>query len=221
MPLQNRVTPYGAIESTSARGLLTGNRGRLHDGEKRIVRPFKELRWIICLLQFKGRHAELMRPGFYTHLFFLDEATALAAGHRPCAECRRERFNDFRAHWAAANPDLAGCPRPLVGVIDAALHGERIAGGRRDGPHQRKVTYSASLADLPDGAMVVLPGDTVPQLVLGDTLLPWSFDGYGAPVARPVGAMVMVLTPRSTVAALAHGYTPELHPSSLQHREEG
>lgn len=213
MPHQNRVDPFGLIAASPARGTLTGNRGCLHDGRRRVVRTYQVQRWIICVLEFKGRRAELMRPGFYTHLFFLDEATALAAGHRPCAECRRGRFEDFRARWAAANPELAGGPRPLAGTIDAALHRERIAGGRA-AAEQRKVTYAAPLGELPDAALVVLPGGATPHLVLGDRLLPWSFAGYGEPLARPAGLSVTVLTPRSTVGALAHGYRPELHPSA-------
>jgi hypothetical protein len=215
MPLQNRVTPFGAIERHPSRGLLTGNRGCLHDVERRVVRDYQVRRWIICVLAFKGRRAELMRPGFYTHLFFLDEATALAAGHRPCAECQHERFLAFRQNWAAANPVLAGSPRPLATTIDEALHRERITGGRRPGSVSGKVTYTAALADLPDGAMVMLPGAMTAQLVLGGRLLRWSFDGYQEPVTCPVDATATVLTPRSIVAALAHGYQPLLHPSAL------
>jgi hypothetical protein len=215
MPLQNRVTPFGVIEHHPSRGLLTGNRGCLHDAERRIVRDYQVRRWIICVLAFKGRRAELMRPGFYTHLFFLDEAIALAAGHRPCAECQRERFLAFREHWAAANPTLAGSPRPLATTIDDALHHERITGGRRRGRLPRKITYTAALADLPDGTMVVLPDTPTAHLILGGQLLPWSFEGYDEPVTRPADATVMVLTPRSTVGALAHGYQPLLHPSAL------
>jgi hypothetical protein len=211
MPHQNRVSPHGTIERDPARGMFTGNRGCLHDERQRIVRAFQVRRWIICVTAFKGRKVPLMRPGHYTHLFFLDEATALAAGHRPCAECQRERFNAFRAHWAAASPELAGGPRPLVDTIDAALHRERV---ERAAAGLRKVTYSAPLGDLPDGAMVVLPGETAPCLVLGGRLLPWSFAGYGAPVERQAAALATVLTPRSTIAAIAHGYQPELHASA-------
>src|SRR6266513_3430279 len=114
MPLQNRVTPFGELVVTRARGTLMGNRGSLHDTERRIRRPFAVKRWIICVLEFKNRHRTVMTPGQYTELFFLDEATALAAGHRPCAECQRARFTIFRAHWAAANPALAGSSAPAV-----------------------------------------------------------------------------------------------------------
>jgi hypothetical protein len=215
MALQNRVSPFGAIERHPSRGLLTGNRGCLHDEQGRIVRDYQVQRWIICVLAFKGRQAELMRPGFYTHLFFLDEATALAAGHRPCAECQRERFLAFREHWAAANPTLAGSPRPLATTIDNALHQERIAGGRQRATLPRKVTYTAALSGLPDGAMVRPPDAMTAHLVLGGHLRPWSFAGYKEPVTRPADATVMVLTPRSIVAALVHGYQPLLHPSAF------
>ena len=122
MPLQNRVNPFGMIVADVARGTLMGNRGCLHDDGDRPLRQYQSRRWIICVLDFKGRKRTPMPPGQYTSLFFLDEATALAAGHRPCAECQRERFTYFRQHWAAANPGLAGSLMPSVETIDAALH---------------------------------------------------------------------------------------------------
>lgn len=211
MPYQNRVSPAGALLCNPARGMFTGNRGCLHNAQQQIVRPYQSRRWIICLTAFKGRRVELMRPGFYTHLFFLDEATALAAGHRPCAECRREAYLAFRAAWAAANPGLTGGTAPSADALDAALHHERIT---RDAGGVRQVTYHERLSALPDGAIVTLPGDATPHLALGTALLPWSFAGYGTARSRPDHLDVAVLTPRSTVAALAHGYTPELHPSA-------
>src|SRR5262245_5003529 len=127
MPRQNRVTPFSTLIATPARGTLYGNRGCLHNEHGQIVRPFQGERWIHCLLEFKGRHrSPLMRPGCYTELFFLDEATALSAGHRPCAECQRDRFNLFRDYWAKANPRAAG-PRPSAVELDAFLHRERTA----------------------------------------------------------------------------------------------
>ena len=108
MPLQNRVTPFGELIATPARGTLMGNRGCLHDAQQRIRRTFAVKRWIICVLEFKGRHRQVMAPGQYTELFFLDEATALAAGHRPCAECQRARYDLFRAHWAGRGRTLPG-----------------------------------------------------------------------------------------------------------------
>jgi hypothetical protein len=212
MPLQNRVTPFGTIVATPAHDTLMGNRGCLHDNGDHPLRQYQSRRWIICVLDFKGRKRVPMPPGQYTSLFFLDEATALAAGHRPCAECQRERFNLFRLHWAAANPELVDGPLPCVDVIDTALHRERIS----DHYFQRdkvKLAYREPLDTLPDGAFVVLEGSDAPHLVLGDALFPWSFEGYGQPIARPT-TTVQVLTPRSTVRAIAHGYVPDVHPTA-------
>jgi hypothetical protein len=212
MPRQNRVNPFGTIVATPERGTLMGNRGCLHDDGDHLLRQYQVRRWIICVLDFKGRRRIPMPPGHYTSLFFLDEATALAAGHRPCAECQRARFNDFRHHWAAANPDLAGGPAPSVDTIDTALHRERIS----DHFYQRdkmKVTYTGELDQVPDGTFVVLETNDVPHLVLSEALYRWSFEGYGQPVMRP-RTTVQVLTPRSTVRALAHGYQPTIHPSA-------
>jgi hypothetical protein len=213
MPLQNRVSPFGEIVATTARGTLMGNRGCLHDQQDYPLRQYLGRRWIICVLDFKGRTRKPMPPGYYTSLFFLDEATALAAGHRPCAECQRERFTTFRAQWAAANPELAGSSAPLVEMIDAALHRERISDQR----YQRdkiKLTYAEQLDRLPDGVFVMLAPQGAPYLVRGNQLVPWSFAGYGQPIARP-NAAVQVLTPRSTVRAIGHGYAPSIHPSAL------
>jgi hypothetical protein len=213
MPLQNRVNPFGGIVADQARGTLMGNRGCLHDTGARPLRQYASRRWIICVLDFKGRRRVPMPPGQYTSLFFLDEATALAAGHRPCAECRRERFTAFRAHWAAANLTLAGSPMPLVDTIDRALHGERISGHFRQ-RDKIKPAHTARLRDLPDGVMVVTESSATPYLVRGDWLFPWSFAGYAVPLARP-DTTVQVLTPPSMVRAIAHGYAPEVHPSAL------
>src|SRR5512135_2262570 len=135
MPLQNRVTPFGDIIATPSRGLLMGNRGCLLDDKGQMCRSHQGKRWIACALEFKGRRLELMKPGHNTQLFFLDEATALAAGHRPCVECRRSDYLRFREHWTAANFFLAGGPNPSVETIDAALHRERI------GRDRNKVVY--------------------------------------------------------------------------------
>src|SRR5574341_421301 len=146
MPRQNRVTPFGEIIITPARGTLMGNRGCLHDAHQQIIRLYQGKRWIICQLQCKGRHREVMTPGQYTELFFLDEATALAAGHRPCAECSRSRFEKFRTLWAQANPDLVHGSKPLASVIDQVLHQERI------NAVQQKMTYQELLGALPEGS---------------------------------------------------------------------
>ena len=213
MPRQNRVNPYGQIIATPARGTLMGNRGCLHGTSDRLLRQYQSRRWIICVRDFKGRTKAPMPPGQYTSLFFLDEATALAAGHRPCAECQRERFTTFRACWAAAHPELARSAATAVNLIDSALHRERVS----DHHYQRdklKLTYPEQLDSLPDGVFVVLKPSDTPYLVRGDRLYPWSFERYGQPLARP-NVAVQVLTPRSTVRAIAHGYAPGIHASAL------
>lgn len=180
-----------------------GNRGILHDHDGNIRRPYVGRRWIICVLEFKGWHRQVMTPGRYTELFFYDEAVALAAGHRPCAECQRSRFNEFKQHWAQANGSNLAALR--VDHIDSVLHHERLT------DHRGKRTYRAPLDSLPDGVFIQwLP--EMPALVLGERLFPWAAEGYGVPFTRPFGVEVEVLTPPSLVAALADGYRPHLHP---------
>jgi hypothetical protein len=174
-----------------------GNRGVLHDASKRIVRQWRLKTWILCRLQFKGRHREVFAPKRYSELFFLDEATAFAAGHRPCAECNRERYNQLMDAWGVA---------ARAAQVDAVLHAERLAGGE-------KRCHDARLDRLPDGVMVKRDGSAF--LVRGGALFPWSFEGYGAPQRRPSGATrVRVLTPRSMVAAIGRGLAPQVHPSA-------
>jgi hypothetical protein len=206
MPLQNRVTPRGEIVAHPARGGFMGNRGgRMHDEAKRLgTRRWATRAWIICLLEFRGRHRKVMAPRRYTELFFLDEAVAIAAGHRPCAECRRQDFNRWRDAFRAGN-GLAGPLR--AGDMDRRLHAERLVPKTKE-----KVVWSVNVGELPDGAFVELDG--VAYLVFGDALLPWSFEGYGAPRLRPLSGQVTVLTPRSSVATLGAGYRPEIAPSA-------
>ena len=208
MPRQNRVTPFGELIATECRGTLTGNRGCLHDEQQRIRRPFAGRRWISCLLEFRGRRRTIMAPNRYTELFFLDEATALAAGHRPCAECQRARYLLFRGHWAAANPDRAGPTAPPADDLDRVLHAERVEGQRG------KRTYRERLSRLPSGVMVADDGGRA-YLVCERTLAPWTPGGYGPAVPRPAGATVRVLTPRSVVRAIADGYPVGVHPSAV------
>lgn len=206
MPLQNRVDPWGRLQSVGARGAWMGNRGVLHGASREIVRAWRAKAWILCRLQFKGRQRKVFAPGRYSELFLLDEATAFAAGHRPCAECSRERFNAFKRAWLAGNAAL-GLPRAAKAAdIDRVLHVERIAGAE-------KVSYKARLDELPDGVMI--ERDRTALLVCGDALHPWSFAGYGAPLPRPPGdARMRVLTPRSMVRAIAQGLRPQIDPSA-------
>jgi hypothetical protein len=200
VPRQNRVTPFGEIVAVDDRGTMMGNRGCLHDRGGRLRRPWQLKRWIICVLEFKGRKRKVMTPGHYTELFFLDEAAAMAAGHRPCAECRRERFNAFRKSLGKAGADF-DAPR-----IDSRLHAARVTAGGA------KRTYSANLDDLPDGAFVVFPLDAgIPHLVWGDALLSWSAGGYADRIVRPRRIKARVLTPEFTVRAIRGGYVPDLH----------
>ncbi len=210
MPLQNRVTPFGEIVAVSERGTFMGNRGVLHDGEGRILRAWQLRRWIVCVLEFRGRKRTEMTPDHYTELFFLDEATALAAGHRPCAECRHARFLDFCNAWGQAHPDGGRSERPTAQEIDDRLHAERVA------PDRSKRPFVAALDDLPDGVIVTVAAwrDRA-YLVRGDSLLAWSPGGHGESRWRPSGAEVKLLTPPSTVAAIRAGYVPEVHPSAL------
>lgn len=203
MPGRNRVTPSGEIIATDARGLLFGNRGVLHDDHGRLVRAWQVKRWIACRLRFKGRRRVLLQPGRFTELFFLDEATALAAGHRPCAECRRQDFLGFRQAWAKTHP--GGSLR--VNDIDRALHAERVS------PDGRKRLHQARLADLPDGAMVEKNGRA--WLVLGGELLAWSPFGYGHRRTIPGSATVHALTPPSVIGAIRAGYESGVHPTAL------
>lgn len=213
MPLQNRVTPFGEIITDPARGTVMGNRGNLHDAGDQILRPYQATRWIICKLDFNGRQRPPMPPRRWTALFFLDEATALAAGHRPCYECNRAKARAFAEHWAAANPPRGRPEKPVNDLIDEQLHRERVT----DAYHlrdRRKRVYLDAVDALPDGAFVALGPELAPFLVRGSHLLAWSPQGYGAPTTRPAGLTIVVLTPASTVRTLAHGYLPNLHPSA-------
>jgi len=196
VPANNRVTPFGEIVAIEQRGLFMGNRGSIHR-DRTIVRPWQVRRWITCVLEFKGWVAPKWQPGRWTPLFFWDEAVALAAGHRPCALCRRDDFNAWLDAWESAFGD-----RPRVDPMDRRLHTERV-----DGKRQRR--HPMAWRDLPAGAFVAV--DDVAALVLGDRLVPWSPAGYGAPVDRPAGGDAFVLTPPSTVAVLGHGYRPVIH----------
>lgn len=206
MPLQNRVDPQGRIVADPGRGTMTGNRGILHDATRRIVRNHASPAWINCVLSWPGVRRQVMTGRTWTELFFLDEATALAAGHRPCAYCRRADYNAFVEAWSSGNPLLAPTGRRRAPIIDRVLHRERRAS---DGT---KATTWLPADDLPTATMVVLHRQ--PHLVVGNGLaVPWSFRGYGRRRLLPSGS-IEVLTPRSTVRALRCGYGPGIHPSA-------
>ncbi len=202
MPLQNRVAPDGSIVAIAARGTVMGNRGgAIHSPDRTLgTRRWATRQWICCRLEFNGRRRALMQPGRYTELFFLDEATALAAGHRPCGECRRQDFLWFATLWAQSK-GLNG--RAMAEDMDVVLHTERIT------PERGKRTYTTQLDTLPSGTFVRWQG--MPHLVLSGWLLPWTFAGYGTPIERPSADSVEVLTPPSMVAVLSAGFCPSLH----------
>jgi hypothetical protein len=201
-PARNRVTPTGEIVAIPLRGAWTGNRGILHR-DREIVRFHGGDLWITCALQFKGRHQKQWRPGHYTFLFFHDEAVSFAAGHRPCAECRRPRYNAYRSAWAAG----LDVELPSAQDINRQLHRERIVAGT----HQRRI-HELPWKDLPDGTFVLVDG--VPAVVVGDELAEWTHDGYGRRRARPRNGVVPTLTPPSTVVALRAGYEAQIDPSA-------
>jgi hypothetical protein len=205
MPLQNRVTPAGEIVSDPGRGLLMGNRGCLHGPDRMLGTPrWRSKRWICCVLAWKDVQRDPMPAGRWTALFFLDEATALAAGHRPGAYCRRQQFLSFAEAWRRAR-GLA--QRPRADEMDARLHAERVGARSR-----RQLTRQALASQLPGGVMIRHEG--VPCLLAGGRLLPWSFTGYLDPVTLPPDRPAELLTPPATVAAIAAGYRPLLHPSA-------
>ncbi len=206
MPLQNRVTPFSELVAHPARGLLYGNRGCMHDASGRIRSRYGTRRWIACRLAFKGwERGPKLQPGKFTELFFLDEVTAFAAGHRPCALCRRADYVRLGEIWDDLHPGQSGAD-----AIDLQLHGERVEPRTRAQRHHR-----APVDGLPDGAFVVRAGE--PWLVLGAQLLHWTPAGYDTRMRRPRGEAASVVTPPSLVAVLRRGWdplVPLLHPSA-------
>jgi hypothetical protein len=204
MPLQNRVTPTGDIIATAHRGMFTGNRGIIHNpATKTLTRRWTGRAWLTCVCEFRGRRREVMARRSWTELFFLDEATALAAGHRPCFFCRREDANRFRTAWEKGN----GTGDALARDIDAVLHLERLSAGKK-----RLHPLPLPLEKLPDGAMVQQGDDSF--LVLHGRAMMWSPAGYRE--AANALESAMLLTPPSTLRALSGGYRPVLHPSATR-----
>jgi len=185
-----------------------GNRGSLHDEGKRVVASWRLRRWITCVLEFRERPREVFAPRRYSELFFLDEATSLAAGHRPCAECRRPRYEEFRRAWATGRGAPEGEKPPGADTMDRVLHEERV---RRGGD---KATYEERFRALPEGVLVEYRGE--PHLKWNGRLLPWSFEGYGPAVDAPAESRVSVLTPRSIVGAIRAGFLPQVHESATE-----
>jgi hypothetical protein len=210
MPLQNRVTPFGEIIATHARGLFMGNRGRLHDEYRTLRRQHtSERRWLVCNIKFRERKRTPMSPGRYTELFFLDEATALAAGHRPCAECRNAEYRRFKELWVGANreriKDTANGGVVSAEQIDGVLQTERMSA---DGTKRR---FRSTCKELPDGVLIAPDESPDAYLIWKNSLYHWTPGGYDdrRPLQRP--ATVEVLTPRSIVRTIAAGYVPIVH----------
>ena len=206
MPLQNRVTPFGEIVATPARGTMMGNRGIIHDPATKTLlkRRWSTRAWIICVCEFRGRHRDVMARRSWTELFFLDEATALAAGHRPCFYCRRDDANAFRAAWCAGN----GVDDVKAGAIDAVLDNERC-----DGRAKRRHPLPCAIEGLPDGAVVASRDEA--YVIAQGRAWRWSFAGYS--IAPMPSGEVSLLTPPSTLRALGAGYKPTMHESVFRH----
>ena len=210
MPRRNRVDPWGDLNAVASRGLLTGNRGCVVDNHEQVVRHHGSSLWITCLTEFRGWRWPLARPRRWTPLFFLDDAVALAAGHRPCATCRRA---DHSAYSHAVTRAIDS-PSPLLAwQLNKRLQAERHRRGRGLARAGDRIVWAAQYPDLPDGTVVVAPDGSC-RLVVDDRLLRFSFDGWVGATTRPLAAEATVLTPPTSVAALAHGYQPLLHSSA-------
>ena len=197
-PARNRVTPMGEIVAIPLRGAWTGNRGILHAGTE-IVRTHASDLWITCALEFRDRWSAQWQPHHYTFLYFHDEAVSLAAGHRPCAECRRPSYEAYRHAWAQG----LGVEVPSAKEMNRQLHGERIVRGT----HTRRL-HALPWASLPDGAFVLHEG--APCVVVDDALVEWTREGYGARRTRPARGDAEVITPPTTVAVLRAGYPVQI-----------
>lgn len=204
MPRRNRVDPTGDLHAVPERGRFTGNRGCLVDDAGTVVRHHRGNLWITCATRFRDRRVGLARPGRWTPIFFLDDAVALAAGHRPCGGCRCAAYLAYREGVAAAVGE-----RVRADDLNRMLAAERLHNGRELVRGADRRTWSARSADLPDGAVVITDR---PRLIRGRLLLAFDFDGGRDPVPRP-GSRLTVRTPPTSVAALRHGFVPELHPS--------
>ncbi|WON93739.1 MULTISPECIES: hypothetical protein [unclassified Sphingobacterium] len=199
--LQNRISPEGSFIKTTARGTWLGNRGVVHNEQKEIVKPYNIKAWIICMLEFKGRHREIMQPDRWTELFFLDEATAFSAGHRPCFQCRYRDHMRFKEYWIKGNPQFGFDMKTPIKEIDAIIHAERIS------PKGLKVTYPEQIKSLPDG-LFINSNDGFYLLWKG-RLYHWTPYGYDHSILAIPDQTVEILTPRSIVETVRAGY--QLH----------
>ncbi len=210
-PRRNRVDPWGDFHAVAARGMFTGNRGCVVDDREQVVRHHASILWITCLTAFRDWRWPLARARRWTPLFFLDDAVALAAGHRPCATCRRADYLAYRDAVTRAT----SAPRPLRAFeLNERLNKERLHLGRGLVRAGDRMVWSTPCADLPDGTVVV-NREGVCELVRGSSLLRFAFDGWTTRRPRPVHGVASVLTPPTSVMALANGYQPTLHPSAL------
>lgn len=202
VPRRNRVTPMGDIVAIELRGAWLGNRGILHEGSE-IVRFHRSQLWIVCALRFRDQRLRQWQPGHFTVVYFHDEAVALAAGHRPCALCRRGAYNAYRAAWADGNK----MPIPSAAALDRQLHSERLVRGT----HRRRL-HEVPWPALPPGTFALL--DETPALVLDDAVVPWTVTGYGPARPRPHSGTATAITPPSTIGALRAGYRPNIDPGA-------
>jgi hypothetical protein len=211
MPLQNRVKPNGEIVVSESRGSMMGNRGNLHNGRKELIRQTKSnyRGWVNCLLKFNGIQREVMSPGKYTELFFLDEATAFSAGHRPCNDCQKDRLKEFKNIWLSANESAYTLTGTNLKDIDEVIQEERID------TNGNKVTCFSEITGLPDGTFIELEDKYF--LKWRSSLLEWSFDGYVSAVPIPSNKTAKVLTPKSIVRCFSSGFLPKVHESAKKY----
>jgi hypothetical protein len=200
--LQNRVNPFGELIATTARGSWLGNRGVIHNERRQIVRPFKHKAWIICQLEFKGRKRIVMTPNRWTELFFLDEATAFAAGHRPCFECRKEDAKRFKSYWIKGNSSYGFSMATSINEIDEIIHRERID------VRNKKVLHERAASEIPDGSFTLFNNHS--HLFRKGVLYRWTPFGYEENIPVTDTAKLTVLTPDSIVNAFSAGYVPQV-----------
>jgi hypothetical protein len=209
MPLQNRVSPFSTIIATPERGAFTGNRGVIHNSEKQIIKNHAVKYWITCVLHYKGKRRELMMPNRWTELFFLDEATAFAAGHRPCGFCRNAAYKKFKQLWLQANNKTYSLKENTsIQMIDALIHEERL------NKNNTQKTFTAPLYTLPDFVFIKLANKQEAFLWMHQQLYQWSFGGYKKSAAVDANQTVEVLTPASYVEVMRLGYEPQVHVSA-------